>query len=107
MIALTEFGVSKAVGFEKEDDRMEKALRRRDNWLKRRQDIEPKRWHLVGGDFEYLLRRGELKGESLRDATLIFYGLFIPPMSCGPSGGHGKAPRADESCIITTAYFPK
>jgi hypothetical protein len=79
MIALTEFGVSKAVGFEKEDERLEKALRRRDNWLKQRRDIEPKRWHLVGGDFEYLLRRGELKGESLKDATLIFYGLSSTP----------------------------
>jgi hypothetical protein len=79
MIALTEFGVSKAVGFEKDDDRLEKALRRRDNWLKQRQDIEAKRWHIVDGDFEYLLRRGELKGESLKDATLIFYGLSSTP----------------------------
>lgn len=75
MIALTEFGVSKAVGFEKNDDRLEKALRRRDNWLKQRQDIEPEEWHLIGGDFEYLLRTGKLKGEALKDATLIFYGL--------------------------------
>ncbi len=79
LIALTEFGVSKSVGFEKDEDRLQKAPQRRDNWLKQRQDIKPESWHLVGGDFEYLLRNGKLKGESLKNATLIFYGLSTTP----------------------------
>lgn len=79
ILALTEFDISKAVGFEKDTDRHEKAFRRRENWLTQRQDIKPNRWNLVKGDFEYLLRNGKLKGESLKDATLIFYGLSNTP----------------------------
>ncbi len=75
IIALMEFGVARAVGFEKEEDRLEKARRRREGWLKQRPDIKPKQWTLVNGDLEILFRKGKLKGESLEDATLIFYGL--------------------------------
>jgi len=75
IIAMTEFGVAKAVGFEKDLARHRTAKKRRARWLKKRSDINPKKWHLVNGDFNILLKGGKLDGESLKDATLIFYGL--------------------------------
>jgi len=75
MIALTEFGVSRAVGFENDRERWKKASQRRDDWLKQRPDISPDKWRLKVGNFDSLLKKGKLAGESLKDATLIFYGL--------------------------------
>jgi hypothetical protein len=79
LLALTEFGVKRAVGFEKDPERWKVASLRREKWLKQRSDITPDRWHLVKGDFERLFKKGTLAGESLADATLIFFGLTTGP----------------------------
>jgi Histone methylation protein DOT1 len=79
MIALTEFGVTKAVGFDSDRERWKKASKRREGWLRQRPDIKPAQWHLKAGNFDTLLRKGKLAGESLKDATLIFYGLETHP----------------------------
>lgn len=79
MIALTEFGVAKAVGFDNDRERWEKASKRRDGWLRQRPDIKPAQWRLKTGNFDTVLRRGKLAGESLKEATLIFYGLETHP----------------------------
>lgn len=79
MIALLECGVARAVGFESDKERRKKALQRRDSWLTQRPDIKPSQWHVKGGNFDTLLEKGRLAGETLRDATLIFYGLETHP----------------------------
>jgi Histone methylation protein DOT1 len=75
LIALTEFGVKRAVGFEKDSERWKTANLRREKWLRQRWDIRPDQWHLMKADFEKLFKTGTIAGESLKDATLIFYGL--------------------------------
>ena len=73
IIALTEVGVSKAVGIEKVQDRQEVALERLDAWAKERPEIKGN-YKVVRGDFERLLK-GKLEGASLKEASVVFYGL--------------------------------
>jgi hypothetical protein len=79
LIALSEFGVKRAVGFEKDSERWKAANLRREKWLRQRSDIGADQWHLVRADFESLFKKKTVAGESIADATLIFYGLSTGP----------------------------
>ncbi|MDG6953944.1 MAG: hypothetical protein JRN33_03030 [Nitrososphaerota archaeon] len=73
ILALTEANVAKVVGIEKDEERRMKALGRLDAWAKARPEFKG-RYNVILGDFDRLLN-GKLKGASLNEATVIFYGL--------------------------------
>jgi hypothetical protein len=78
IIALTEFNVSKAIGYENDRRRYEKAIARKKRWSKARPDISSDRWVIVHEDFDEILD-GKSRRASLKEATIIFYGLVTYP----------------------------
>ncbi len=93
-IALTEFGVAKAIGIEAEPRRYQVARQRRSRWLKQRPDIDPARWVLKEGPFNV----DTLLTKTLKDATLVFYGLqtdalFVRTLEQAWSGGGSRGRR--------------
>ncbi len=72
IIAATEFGVKKCVGIERDKRRHAKAVQR----VKSRGLSS--RIRIVRGNFEDLVD-GALKGEDLKEATIVFYGLSTGP----------------------------
>lgn len=70
IIALTEFHVKRAIGFERSKDRYEIALKR----LRRRNEISKERYQVFNRKFEDLLN-DKLPDVKLADITIIFYGL--------------------------------
>jgi precorrin-6B methylase 2 len=73
VMALTEGNAAKVVGIEQEEDRHKVALERLEKWAKARPELVG-RFQVVLGDFEKLLVN-RLKGASLEEATVVFYGL--------------------------------
>jgi Histone methylation protein DOT1 len=73
ILALTEANAAKVVGIEKDDERRKKALGRLDAWAKSRPEFKG-RYSVILGDFERLLK-DKLEGASLKEATVVFYGL--------------------------------
>lgn len=73
ILALTEANAGKVVGIEKDEDRMKRALNRLDAWAKARPEFKG-RYQVILGDFDRLLK-DKLEGASLREATVVFYGL--------------------------------
>lgn len=73
ILALTEANAAKVVGIEKDEDRRKKALERLDAWAKARPEFKD-RYSVILGDFDHLLK-DKLEGASLREATVVFYGL--------------------------------
>ncbi len=69
IVALTEFGVRKAVGIEQDRERHHVSLER----LEKRR-IQTERGFVVREKFEHILS-GQGKEVSLSDATIVFYGL--------------------------------
>jgi SAM-dependent methyltransferase len=76
IIALTEFNVRKAVGFENDKRRRERSIERLENWSNVRTDIKREMWEVLPHNFQRLLS-GKIKKEvaSLGEATVIFFGL--------------------------------
>ena len=77
IIALTEFGVKKAIGFELNKERREKSIQRLTKWSETRKDIQRDlQWEIYPYDYSRLLS-GDLskKGISLEDATVVYYCL--------------------------------
>lgn len=73
ILALTESDADKVVGIEQDRERRDVSLKRLDRWARSYPALKG-RYRLVPGDFESLLE-GELEGASLREATVVFYGL--------------------------------
>ena len=73
LIALSERNAAKVVGIEKEADRQKMALRRLDSWAKARPEFRG-RYHVIHGDYERLFE-DKLKEATLKEATVVFYGL--------------------------------
>ncbi len=73
ILALTEAGAGKVVGIEKDRDRREVSLKRLDRWARKRPELKG-RYSVVQGDFDDLLE-DEMEGASLKEATVVFYGL--------------------------------
>lgn len=72
-IALTEFNVSKAIGFEKNLERNKIANERLTKLSKL--GVKNSRWEVRKEDFEKVLLKDKIKDLQLTDATVIFYGL--------------------------------
>lgn len=70
IIALTELGVKKAVGVEKDRVRHTKSRERLTKWK-----IPSKRWQAIRARFEDVLS-GKIKGVDPREATIVYYGLY-------------------------------
>jgi hypothetical protein len=76
IIALTEFGVKRAVGFELQKNRREKSIERLLKWGKKREDITRDRWEILSDNFHKLLfDRLDKDKASFEEATVLFYGL--------------------------------
>lgn len=73
VVALTEGNAAKVVGIEQEEDRQKVALGRLEKWAKARPELAG-RFQVVLGDFEKLLE-DRLDGASLKEASVVFYGL--------------------------------
>jgi precorrin-6B methylase 2 len=73
LMALTEGNAAKVVGIEQEEDRRKVALERLGRWAKARPELRG-RFQVVLGDFEELFENG-LDGATLKEATVVFYGL--------------------------------
>jgi len=71
-IALTEFNVKKAIGFENNLER-NKIAKNRLKALKQ-VNIEKSRWEVYDHDFDDILKN-KIKNMSIDDATVVFYGL--------------------------------
>ena len=83
-IALTEFHVKKAVGIERNQKRAKKA----DHRLTRLNFATVKH-KIVCGNFEKLVK-GKLKDASLKEATIVFYGLSSDPELISDMAGQLK-----------------
>ncbi len=70
IVALTEFKVSKAIGIEKDSERVRRCRERLERWS-RRFPVLKGRWELIEGDFVDLLE----DERKLPEASLMFYGL--------------------------------
>lgn len=73
VIALTEGNAAKVVGIEQEEDRRKVAIERLEKWAKARPELKG-RFRVVLGDFEELFE-DRLEGATLKEATMVFYGL--------------------------------
>lgn len=73
VVALTEGNTRTVVGIEQEEDRQKVALERLDTWAKARPELKG-RYRVILGDFERLFE-GTLEGATLKEATVVFYGL--------------------------------
>lgn len=73
IIAATEFGVKKCIGFESNESRYRKAKERVDAWYRKRRSLS-NRIDMIHGDLEELFE-GEYKGENLKEATIVLYTL--------------------------------
>lgn len=69
IIALKEFGVKKAVGIEDENSRVKLSRSRLKKW-----NISQNKGKIIKGKYEKLID-GKLKGGTLEEATIVFYGL--------------------------------
>jgi hypothetical protein len=73
ILALSEANAAKVVGIENDEGRRKKALGRLDAWAKARPEFKG-RYSVILGDFDRLLK-DKLEGASLKEATVVFYGL--------------------------------
>ena len=86
IVALTEFDVARAVGFENDASRKRKCEER----IKRRQKSCLSlvgRWTVIEGDFEKVLARKTPKAD-LGNPTIVFYGLTTDHRVAGSIGRH-------------------
>jgi precorrin-6B methylase 2 len=83
IIALTEFNVSKAIGVEKDAERMKRCVQRLERWERKIPALRG-RWKVIEGDFDDLLEKpGKLPG-----VTLVFYGLSTDKWLAEDIGKH-------------------
>lgn len=75
IVALTEFGVRRAVGFERLPSRFRTCMERLERWSATRDDIsKDQQWSLVKTNFYRFLEDKKTRAR-LAEATIIFYGL--------------------------------
>ncbi len=74
IMALTEFGVKRAMGVEILAGRYKTARERMEKWSARRADITRDRWDIIRKHFDSVLTNKE-KTIRLQDATIVYYAL--------------------------------
>src|SRR5712692_7647323 len=74
IVALTEFGVKRAMGVELLAGRYKTAIDRLEKWSVLRHDIARDRWHIARKHFDSVLT-GKDETIRLQDATIIYYAL--------------------------------
>jgi Histone methylation protein DOT1 len=77
IIALTEFNVKRAVGFEIDKARRQKAEQRLKKWSSKWNDITRDRWQIVPHSFDKALRDPSIF-PSLTEATIIYFVTTSP-----------------------------
>ncbi len=91
ILALAEAGAGKVVGIENDRDRLEVSLKRLDRWARKRPELKG-RYSVVQGDLDDLLE-DEMEGASLKEATVVFYGLSTYKELLGGFEEHWKGRR--------------